>query len=518
MNRLIATYRLTAAPGDIEATARRIAFEQTVELPEALVTDPDIVERIVGRVEDIRPDSDAPDGYFASISYSGALARHHLSQLVNLLFGNASIYDAVRLVDIELPPDLLEHYAGPAFGVAGLRRLLGVHGRPLLATALKPQGSPVERLAGMAHAFALGGGDIVKDDQNLVDDFEAFKHRVTACRQAVDEANQQTGRRCLYFPHVSARLQELDRYLDFVALEGLSGILACPMVMGLETMHSVAQRYDLAIMAHPALSGSFTNGTAHGIAHEVLLGTLFRLAGADISVYPNFGGRFGFTRSQCLEIRDRLGARLSTIAPSWPCPAGGMGYERLPDLCADYREDAVFLIGGALLGHSRDIAESTRVFLGEMRAHFEERLETPGGKPETDAQRAEIRQHFPFQPGFQWAERPSSPYKDASDAAYQGVRRVELVGKHGERTRTDLRYFEVEPGGFSSHERHLHTHIIIGARGDGVLLLDGRRIEIRAMDVAYIEPLQSHQLLNETADPFGFFCVVDHDRDRPMKV
>ena len=98
------------------------------------------------------------------------------------------------------------------------------------------------------------------------------------------------------------------------------------------------------------------------------------------------------------------------------------------------------------------------------------------------------------------------------------MRRVELVGKYGEQTRADLRYFEVEPGGFSSHEKHVHTHIIIGARGTGVLVLGNESVEIRPMDVAYIEPLQAHQLRNDTAERFGFFCVVDHDRDRPMKV
>ena len=37
-------------------------------------------------------------------------------------------------------------------------------------------------------------------------------------------------------------------------------------------------------------------------------------------------------------------------------------------------------------------------------------------------------------------------------------------------------------------------------------------------DVAYVEPLEPHQLRNETDRPFGFFCIVDHERDRPMRV
>jgi ribulose-bisphosphate carboxylase large chain len=81
-----------------------------------------------------------------------------------------------------------------------------------------------------------------------------------------------------------------------------------------------------------------------------------------------------------------------------------------------------------------------------------------------------------------------------------------------------LRYFEVAPGGFSSHEKHVHSHIVIGARGHGTLLLGGRQEVLQVNDVAYIAPLQEHQLRNDGPEPFGFFCIVDHDRDRPMSV
>ena len=37
------------------------------------------------------------------------------------------------------------------------------------------------------------------------------------------------------------------------------------------------------------------------------------------------------------------------------------------------------------------------------------------------------------------------------------------------------------------------------------------------LDVAYVAPLEPHQLRNETDRPFGFFCIVDRLRDRPMK-
>jgi ribulose-bisphosphate carboxylase large chain len=510
------TYRLFGNDDEVEALARRIAFEQTVELPESQVRD-DIRRQVVGRLEAISADDDSEGARTVTITYPARHAGAHLSQLLNLAYGNVSIYPRVRLLDLELPQGLLDSFSGPRYGIDGLRALTGVYGRPLLATALKPKGAPIETLAGIGRDFALGGGDIVKDDQNLADDFETFKRRVEACARAVEEANAKTGRRCLYFPHLAAQAAELDRYLEYVTTLGLHGVLICPMIVGLESTRDIAARYPLVIMAHPALTGSYTQSSDQGIDHGLLLGTLFRMAGADVSVFPNFGGRFSYTREQCLAIARRLREPLATLSPAWPSPGGGMAMADLAAMGADYGADAIFLVGGSLYAQDRRLRDGTRAFVDAICTRFDERLEAPLDPVARRIEDAvEIQRYFPFEEGFQWRGRESSPYKDAGDLAFKGVRRVELVGKFGERSHCDLRYFEVQPGGYTSLEKHLHTHIIIGARGEAVLSLDDRRLPFRRHDVAYIAPLEVHQLINETDEPFGFYCIVDHERDRPM--
>ena len=517
--RIQAVYRVSGGEREAHAIARAIAYEQTVELPEELVTDPGIVADVVGTVEAVEPDTGLDGARRITIGYSSVLASGQIPQLLNLLFGNVSMYPGVRLLDVRLPDTFLEHLAGPRYGVDGLRKMLGVHGRPLLATALKPRGTPVDTLARIAAEFALGGGDIVKDDQNLVDDdFEAFKLRVQACHRAVADANAATGRRCLYLPHVAATANELERYFEYVHWLGAPGVLACPMIMGLDTARALASDYELLLMAHPALTGSYTNSDSQGIEHGVLLGTMFRLMGADISIFPNVGGRFAYQAGDCASIRDRLRAPLGSLRAAWPCPAGGMHLSNVDTMATDYGADSVFLVGGALLGHSEKLQSSTSAFLDEIRRHFDERLDAPepGGRSSHELAEAVVR-HLKFEDGFQWSNRESTPYKDADDLAFKGVRRVELVGKFGERTRCDLRYFEVEPGGFTSLEKHLHTHIVIGARGTGLLTMGNQRMVLEPMDVVYLQPLKVHQLHNETQAPFGFLCIVDHERDRPMK-
>lgn len=510
---LRATYLVSEHDGDPEAAARRIAYEQTVELPEALVTERAILDGVVGRVESITRLGDDDRRHLATIAYPLGGVDPQFPALLNLLFGNASLLSGTRLVDIQLPDVLLEQFAGPRYGAVGLRALTGVHDRPLLATALKPRGRDDASLAALAGAFARGGGDIVKDDQNLADDFESFKRRALAAQDAVEEANAATGRRCLYLPHASARFADLERCFEFAAARGMAGVLVCPMITGLETLRDLAARYPLAVMAHPALTSVEGRDASRGLAPGVLWGTLFRLAGADVSIFPHPGGRFPFSHADGQAIAAALRAPLGRLAAALPAPAGGMNLERVPELCAAYGNDAVLLVGGALFGLDADVTVATRRFLDAMRAVTGERLAAPAA-PGAPAR----GYHLAAGADFNWAGRESSPYKDAADLAFRGVRRVELVGKHGEPSRTDLRYFEVEPGGYSSLERHVHGHIVIGARGSGVLVQGGARHPLAVNDVAWIAPLEAHQLLNESAQPFGFFCIVDHRRDRPMTV
>jgi len=129
---------------------------------------------------------------------------------------------------------------------------------------------------------------------------------------------------------------------------------------------------------------------------------------------------------------------------------------------------------------------------------------------------AEARELLAFCESFQWEGRPPAVYKADQALPFRGVARHELIGGGSEQTAFDLRYFEVQPGGFTSLEKHQHTHTIICIRGAGVLLRGERRQPLRRLDIAYIGPLEPHQLRNETSEPFGFFCIVDRDRDRPL--
>ena len=82
-----------------------------------------------------------------------------------------------------------------------------------------------------------------------------------------------------------------------------------------------------------------------------------------------------------------------------------------------------------------------------------------------------------------------------------------------------MRYFECEPGGWTTLEHHRHEHAVIGLRGVGEIQLGYHVYPIGVGDVGYTAPGDTHQLRNTSVtEPFGFVCVVAADRDRPVEV
>ncbi len=355
--RLDVTFILTLAPGEsAEQKALGIALEQTVELGAEVISD-DIRERMVGRIDALEALADGR--YRAVISYPLAAIGTELSQCLNLLFGNISLKQGMRIVDIRWPQALLDAFGGPRHGIAGLREICAAPRGPLLCSALKPMGMSAAELAERAYQFALGGVHIIKDDHGVADQPDApFAERLARCQEAIARANAATGGRSLYFPNVTAGYAELPRRLEAARQAGCQGVLINPWVTGLDAMRWARDEFGLALMAHPALTGAYF-GADHGIAPELLLGDLFRLAGADASIYPNTGGRFGFTVETCEAINHHLRRELGGLRPAFPTPGGGMDVKRAPEWIRRYGPDTIVLIGGSLYAQG-DLAAASR--------------------------------------------------------------------------------------------------------------------------------------------------------------
>jgi len=364
-DRLDITYILTCQAGETaEEKTLGIALEQTVELPQSCL-DADLQTRITGRVDELVALADGR--YRARISYPLAAIGGELTQCLNLLFGNISLKRGIRIVDISWPEPLLAALGGPAYGIAGLRQLTGQANGPLLCSALKPVGLSAAQLAERCYQFALGGVHIIKDDHGVADQPDApFAERLALCQAAVERAADETGQRSLYFPNVTASYRELPRRLQAAKDAGCRGVLISPWITGLDALRFARDEFGLALMAHPALTGACF-GPDHGLAAELLLGDLFRLAGADASIYPNAGGRFGFSVETCEAINHRLRRPLGAVKPSMPTPGGGMDVARAPEWVRRYGSDIIVLIGGSLYAQG-DLAGASKALREALTA------------------------------------------------------------------------------------------------------------------------------------------------------
>lgn len=362
--RFEAVYRVRAAADAIEARARAIALEQSVELPLAAVRDRRVLDEVVGRVAGITP---AGEGTFdVTIALATETTGGEAGQLVNMLFGNASLLDDVALVDVRFPPAFARGFGGPRHGIAGLRARCGALARPLTCSALKPQGLAAEDLATLAGTLARAGIDVIKDDHGLADQASApFEARVRAVQRAVAAANRARGGRTLYAPNLCGDYATMRRRVAFARDEGVGMLMLAPMVSGVASLAALAAEAGVPILAHPALAG------VARIAAPALVGTLFRLFGADATIFPNFAGRFGYTRDTCRALADAARGPLHGLLPALPVPAGGMTLSRVAEMRAFFGDDAMLLIGGDLLVAHEGLEARCRAFVDAVAAPAE---------------------------------------------------------------------------------------------------------------------------------------------------
>ena len=355
-SKLQAIYRIRSTADQIEDRALAIAIEQSIEMPVAAVDDGAVLRDVLGRVEAI---SDRGDGTFdTAIALNVETTGFEAGQLLNILFGNTSIHDDVTLADVIIPSSLSARFTGPRFGPQGLRSRVTASDRALTCSALKPQGLTSPQFAQLANTLALGGLDYIKDDHGLADQARApFEARVTAVATAIQSAVRETGKATRYLPSITGNLDALRHQARVVRDNGLDTVLVAPMVIGFASFQTlVRENADMAFIAHPAMAG------AARIAPAVLLGKLFRMIGADGVIYPNVGGRFGYSTATCQGIAAAALAPWTGIKTSLPVPAGGMKRERIAEILGCYGKDAMLLIGGDLLAARDHMTREARAF------------------------------------------------------------------------------------------------------------------------------------------------------------
>ncbi len=345
-----ATYEVAAGP-DVRARAEQMAVGMTVGswTPLPGVREDHLAAHL-GRVETVEVDGERAR---VTIAYPVANLPPQLSALLTVVFGKLSLDGDIRLTGLSLPSSWREALPGPRHGIAGLRARLGVDKRPLLMSIFKSEnGRTLAEWREQLEEQWRGGADLVKDDEIYFADQRAPAwDRVAAAREIADRIGAETGRRPLYALNLTAPGPRLAEEAARLVERGAEAFLIAPYTVGLDALTEVARLPDAPlILAHPAFTGAFVGVPRRGVAVEVALGLLPRVAGADIVIYPSPYG------SVALAVRDAMAVHQALSAPSaWrpaaSAPSAGIHPGLVPRLVRDFGPDVVVNAGGAIHGH-----------------------------------------------------------------------------------------------------------------------------------------------------------------------
>ena len=115
--------------------------------------------------------------------------------------------------------------------------------------------------------------------------------------------------------------------------------------------------------------------------------------------------------------------------------------------------------------------------------------------------------------GYRWDAVDLLRYKDEGSAPFKDITRQVLFAQPDHAA--ELRYFEIEPGGYSTLERHEHTHAVLILRGSGSVQIGSEVHALGERDLVTVDPLTWHQFRAAPDSALGFLCLVARERDRP---
>jgi quercetin dioxygenase-like cupin family protein len=120
----------------------------------------------------------------------------------------------------------------------------------------------------------------------------------------------------------------------------------------------------------------------------------------------------------------------------------------------------------------------------------------------------------PARDDFRWDGVAHQPYKQDGEAPFKDISRQVLF--HDDALACELRYFEMDTRGFSSLERHEHAHAVMIMRGRGQCIVGDEVRDVKQFDLITIPAWTWHQFRANAGEPFGFLCMVNVKRDRPV--
>ncbi len=380
---VLATY-LISAPKDFPMTwlSQALAVEQSTgtwtpvpgETPEVRAGH---VAKVVGIYEVPDYEWQVPAGleerhYVVQIAYPEVNIGEQIPLLLTTVIGNISMAGKLKLLDLRFPKRFLAGFQGPKFGVQGIREILGVRERPLLNAMIKPNtGYPVEVGAELFRECALGGCDIIKDDELLADaSFSSVERRVKAYMEVERQVYEETGEHTLYTVNITDKIPKVFENARRALEVGANALMVNYVPSGYAVLQALAEdpEINVPILGHVDVAGALYMSPDHGIGSTLVVAKLPRLAGADMVIIPAPYGK-----GPVLEEKFRAWGRALTypfahIKPTLPMPSAGITPSMVPRCVQDLGRDQVIAAGGGIHAHPQGPKAGARAFRQAIEA------------------------------------------------------------------------------------------------------------------------------------------------------
>ena len=377
MKDLLATYYFRPKEGvDAAYAANAIREEQTTGTWTDLSTvneETAYVHALDGSVEDL---VELPDGgYLTKICFPHEIFEkgnipQYLSVIAGNLFGLGKL-EAVRLLDIDLPENLAG--CGPKFGIDGIRKIVGteVSCRPHIGTIIKPKvGLNPKDTAQVAYEAALGGLDLIKDDETLTNQtFCPLFDRLEAVMDALDRAKDETGKQVLYAVNVTTGGDRIVELAHKAVSAGANMLMVDVLTAGFSAIQALAEApgINVPIHVHRTMHGALTRNPHHGIAMRPIA-KLVRSAGGDQLHTGSVSGKMGSKAGEVIADNREITKLLSYLKPVFPVSSGGLHPGKVAAEIAKLGTDIVLQAGGGIHGHPEGTTAGTRAMLQAAEA------------------------------------------------------------------------------------------------------------------------------------------------------
>lgn len=364
---IVATYLTTTTTTDPLLRAGAMAIEQTTGTWARVPDETDEVRRNhVGRVISMYnvpsyelgcPSTERT--FIAQVAYPWRNFNQCIPEMLSTVFGNIAEAENLKLLDLEFPKSFTDGFAGPQFGVEGVRKLCGNMDTPPILAMIKPcTGIPVDVIEKQFYKLACAGIEYIKDDELNADAPHApFYERLEACLRASDKAYKDTGHRAIFVPNITDRQDKIFEKARRAVEMGAQALMVNAHAVGYGVLGALAvdKSINVPLLSHPAYAGAMCNGTESGLSSTLIHGKFTRLDGADICVYYLSYGKLPVLRDRYIRSGQAMLSEFHGMKRTMPSPAAGLHPGLIPQIMNDLGPDIMMGAGAAMHAHPMGI-------------------------------------------------------------------------------------------------------------------------------------------------------------------